>query len=144
MVNMDNQQNYGPVPDSQDGGNKALAALSYFFLIVGIIALLVKNDSAFVKFHAIQGLALKVIYIIVSAIFGVLGIILAIILGFVDVALGANGVLASLSTFLTSGICGILGLGEFVLVVLGIINAAQGTMKPLPIIGEKIDGMFNK
>ena len=74
----------------------------------------------------------------------IIGIVLGIIVGLIDVALGTNGVLTSLGSVLTSGIGGIVGLATFVLMIFGIINAAQGTMKPLPIIGEKIDGMFNK
>ena len=144
MVNMDKQQNYGPVPDSQDGGNKALAALAYPFWIVGLIGMLVKKDSAYVKFHAIQGMALAAINIILSIIMVIIGIVLGIIVGLIDVALGTNGMLVSLGSVLTSGIGGIVGLVTFVLMILGIINAVQGTMKPLPIIGEKIDGMFNK
>lgn len=144
MDNMNNQQNYGPVPDSQDGGNKALAALAYPFWLVGLIAFLVKKDSAYVKFHSIQAMAVAVIGLAVSAVMTVIGAILGVIFGLMDVMLGANGMLGSLATVLSGGIGGILGLGILVLQIIGIINAVQGTMKPLPIIGEKIDSMFNK
>ncbi|MBO6259559.1 MAG: DUF4870 domain-containing protein [Lachnospiraceae bacterium] len=144
MDNMNNQQNYGPVPDSQDGGNKALAVLSYILWIVGLVALLVKKDSPYVKFHSIQGIALAICNLAASAIAGVLGFIIGLIFEIMDAAMGTNGGLVSLATLLSGGIGGLIGLAGFVLMIFGIINAIQGTMKPLPLIGNFIDEKFNK
>ena len=145
MDNMNNQQYKAPGPDSQDGGNKALAALSYFTWIVALIAFFVKkDDSPFVKFHAIQGIAFTIVKYVVSAIIGALGFILGIIFGIFDSIVGANGGFVSLATLLTSGLGGLVGLGALVFMVLGIVNAVQGTMKPLPLFGQKVDEKFNK
>lgn len=144
MDNMNNQQNYGPVPDSQDGGNKALAALAYPFWIVGLIGMLVKKDSAYVKFHAIQGIALAIINLAASAVIGVLGVIVMIFLAALDGIMGTNGALSSLGSLLTSGLGGLIWLADIVLVIMGIVNAVQGTMNPLPVIGKIINEKFNK
>ena len=144
MDNMNNQQNYGPVPDSQNGGNKALAALSYPFWIVAVIAFLVKKDeSPYVKFHAIQGIALAVISFVVSALVGVINTVLTVIVGIIQSAADGGGIL-SLIPMLVGLVGSAFGIAIFVLMIIGLINAIQGTMKPLPLIGEKIDAKFNK
>ena len=144
MDNMNNQQNYGPVPDSQDGGNKALAALSYPFWIVAVIAFFVKKDeSPYVKFHAIQAIALAIISFVISALVGVLNTILSVIIGIIQASVDGGGIL-NLIPMLVGLVGTAAGIAVFVLMIIGLINAIQGTMKPLPLIGEKINEKFNK
>lgn len=95
--------------DSQDvDKNKGMAIIAYF---VFFIPLLVAKDSKFAMYHANQGLLLFLTVIAVNII---------------------GGVIPFLGWFV------ILPLGmvfSIVLWLMGIINAAQGKMKPLPLIG---------
>ncbi|PAV31068.1 hypothetical protein CIL05_04380 [Virgibacillus profundi] len=89
--------------------NKGMAILAY---IIFFIPLLAAKDSKFAMYHANQGLILFLCWIGVS----VLGTVLPFI-----------------------GWLLILPFGSLVLVifaVMGIINAANGKEKPLPIIGK--------
>ena len=68
--------------------DKLWAALGYVFApVVGIVMLLMDDKKArpFIKFHAVQSIALYVVYIIISIILGitVIGAICAPILWFV-------------------------------------------------------------
>lgn len=96
-------------PDSADvEKNKVMGILAYIFFFIPLLA---AKDSQFAMFHANQGL---VLFLAAMAI-NIVG-----------------------SFILFSGWFFILTLGNlliFVFVVLGIINAAKGEMKPLPLIG---------
>jgi len=96
---------------------KACAILSY--LLIGIIWYFADDKmkkSSFVKYHVKQGLVLLIADIIVWAISGIP------LLGWV--------------------IAPLLNIGLIVLLVLGIINAANDKEKPLPLIG-KFGSKFN-
>ncbi len=97
---------------SGDDDSKLFAILAYVLGIIGfLIVLLAKKDNRFAMYHAKQSLVLFIAYVVVS----VLGVI-PIIGWFVIWPIG----------FL---VC-------FILWIIGIINAAQDKMKPLPIIGK--------
>lgn len=101
--------------------NKAMAILSYFGLLV-LIPLLAAKNSRFARFHANQGL--------IMLIAGVVGTIAQRVLGLVLKYIPyIGGVLAGLIGFAISAVL-------LVLAVLGIINAAQGKAKELPVIGK--------
>lgn len=87
--------------------NKAMAILAY---ILFLIPLLAAKDSKFAMYHANQGLTLFIV-----------GIGSQIILHFIPFI---GGLLASL-----------MSLAVLAFMLLGIINAANGQMKPLPVIG---------
>ena len=97
-----------------------MAVISY----IGILWLIpiITGDykkSPFVKFHTNQGLVLsiaEIAWFFVSMIIGLImrGFFLSMLWGLVGFAVGA---------------------GFFVLMILGIINAVNGRMKPLPLIG---------
>ena len=89
----------------QDSNDKVYGVLAY----IGILFLvpLLAGKSEFSRYHANQGLVL---------------FIADIILGIVGAILG--GILS-----------GVLGLCIFILMIMGIVHAANGEMKPLPIIG---------
>ena len=102
-------------------GNKLMAVLSYLGILV-LIPILAAKDSPFAKFHATQGLNLLIVSVAWSIVSGIIGAIL-----------GAIGV-----TFLSvmwSIITWLVSIVIFLTMVIGIINAAQGKAKELPIIG---------
>lgn len=121
MANIDFQgQEFQPdAVDAQE--NKYLCILSYFGILF-LIPFLMKQTSEYVKFHSNQGLLLFILNIgltIVSSIAGT-------ILGFIPYI----GVILSGLIGLAFSIVGL------VLMIMGIINTANGKMKELPVIGS--------
>ena|SRR3990172_1570803 len=92
--------------------NKAMAIVGYIIPILFFIPLVTDaKNSPFAKFHANQQLVLLIAWVVVNVV---------------------GGVIPFIGWFL------ILPLGVIFLVVLaimGIINAAKGEMKELPVIG---------
>ena len=96
--------------DAQDiADNKLICILCYFGILL-LIPLLVKKDSPFVRFHSNQGLLL-ILFNIATSIVSVIPI--------VGWLVGLVGSVASL-----------------VFLVMGIVNAANGRAKTLPLIGK--------
>lgn len=89
--------------------NKVYAVLAYIGILF-LVALLAAPESKFAKFHANQGCVL----FIASVAFGFVWVIP--ILGWI---IGFFG-----------------GIFTLVLAIMGIVNAANGEMKKLPIIGD--------
>ncbi len=101
--------------------NKVMAILSYFSILV-LIPLFAAKDSKFARFHANQGLVLFISEIIWSAADGVIvGIIRAISYSLGD---------------MVSSILSLVNLLFLILMIIGIVNAAKGRAKELPIIGK--------
>lgn len=99
-----------PQPDPADvEKNKAMAILAY---IIFLIPLLAARESNYAMHHANQGLVL----FLTAVALNVLGWFLPFIGWFIILPLGNLAVLA--------------------LAIVGIINAAQGRMKELPLIGK--------
>lgn len=88
--------------------NKVMALLAY---IIFLVPLLAAKESKFAMFHTNQGLVLFLAAIAVNIVGG----IVPIIGWFIILPLG--------------------NLLIFILAIIGIINAAKGEAKPLPIIG---------
>ena len=86
--------------------NKVMGILSYIGILV-LIPLLAAKDSSFARYHANQGLVLLIFHIIV------------LILGKIWGLLGWVG-----------------GIIWFILAIIGIVNAAKGLAKELPVIGK--------
>ena len=103
----------------EDSNDKVYGILSY----IGILVLvpLLAGKTQFARFHANQGLVLFIADIILGVVIGISVGVLSLI-PFVGVVLG-------------SILSGVLGLCIFILMIMGIVNAANGEMKPLPIIG---------
>lgn len=103
----------------EDSNDKVYGILSY----IGILVLvpLLAGKTQFARFHANQGLVLFIADIILGVLIGITTGVLSL-LGVVGLVLG-------------SIVSGVLGLCIFVMVIMGIINAANGEMKPLPVIG---------
>lgn len=89
--------------------NKIFAILAYFGILV-LVPIFAAKDSKFAKFHANQGLLLFIAEIAGSVI-------------------SVIPVLGTLVSFVVSIAC-------FALAIIGIINAAKGEAKELPIIGK--------
>lgn len=104
-----NNQPTNTAPASDVEQNKVMAILAYILFFVPLLA---AKDSPFAKYHANQGLILF--------IFGIVGNVIGAILAVVVI-----------------GICitAVVNIVWLVYAILGIINAANGQMKPLPGFG---------
>ncbi|MBQ2662032.1 MAG: zinc ribbon domain-containing protein [Clostridia bacterium] len=100
--------------------NKVMAILAYFGLLV-LVPIFGAKDSKFARYHANQGLVLFLAAIAYSIATSILTSILIAI----------SWRLAFLSTIFS-----LVSIAFLVLMVLGIINAANGKAKELPIIGK--------
>ncbi len=96
--------------------NKVMAVLSYLGIFV-LIPIFAAKESPFARFHASQGLSLLLCQLI--------NVVLAVILCFIPIL----GILWLIVAWL-------IGVAFFVLAILGIVNAAQGKAKALPIVGK--------
>lgn len=100
--------------------NKAMGILAYFGPLC-FIPMFAAKDSKFARFHANQGLVLFIACVAWGIAYSIL-----------------NYIILSISWRLYS-LCSIIGLFSLVflaLAVLGIINAANGKAKELPVIGK--------
>ncbi|MDR3217941.1 MAG: DUF4870 domain-containing protein [Dysgonamonadaceae bacterium] len=103
-----------PTPEANDVANNKVFAILAYFGILFLVPLLAAKDSPFARFHANQGLNLFLLTIALYIVFYILLIIsyrLALIINLVYLVIA-------------------------VLAILGIINAAKGEMKELPLIGK--------
>lgn len=100
--------------------NKIMAILAYFGILV-VIPILAAKESKFARFHANQGL---VLFIASAAYWIMLEIIKSIIVSI------------STGLLLITTILGLTYLVFMVLGIMGIVNAATGKAKELPIIGK--------
>ena len=109
------EQNFTVDPkDAQD--NKIMGILAYFGILF-LVPYLAAKESPFARFHANQGC---VLFIATIAIW---------IVAFIFALIPFIGWLFSI-------LCYLLYLVIFVFAIIGIINAAKGEMKELPIIGK--------
>ncbi len=95
--------------------NRVMGVLSYLGILV-LIPLFAAKESPFARFHCNQGIVLAVAEVVVSIAFRILRKL-------------------PLIGWIFSIIAALAGIGMFVLAVIGIINAANGRAKELPIIG---------
>ena len=111
----------GETPDAADvDKNKIFAVLAYLGILV-LVPLLAAKESRFARYHANQG----VVLCLAAIVCWVAAFILSFILAFVPF-------LRFLGCFIWLPVWG----GILVLMVMGIINAAGGQCKPLPLIGQ--------
>jgi len=100
--------------------NKIFGILAYLWLLC-LVPIFAAKDSPFAKYHANQGLVLFLVEV-------VLWIALTILSGVAWAAFPS-----SIMSFFA--LLQLIYLGPLVLLVIGIINAAQGKCVPLPVIG---------
>lgn len=108
---MDNNSNQ---PTTSNSGNNRLFSVLAYIWILWIVGLIASPNEPDVRFHVNQGLVLFLFEIAAS--------IAATILIFIPI-------LGWLLAFA-------LGVAGFVFMILGIVNAANGHQKELPIIGK--------
>ncbi|MFC5452991.1 DUF4870 domain-containing protein [Paenibacillus aestuarii] len=95
--------------DSSDiQNNKGMAILAYILFFIPLIA---AKDSKYAMYHANQGLTLFLACVVANVVLSIIPIIGWILLPLAN-------------------------LGCCVLAILGIVAAAQGQVKPLPLIGK--------
>ena len=112
----DHSAGYAPADIS---ANKGVSVLAYIGILV-LIPLLAAKDSPYARFHSNQGLVLFIADILVGIATGIIrGVFSAIKLGFIS-----------------SIISSLLGLAVLALAIMGIVYAAQGKAKELPVIGK--------
>lgn len=100
--------------------NKVMAIMSYLGIFV-LIPIFAAKESKFAQFHANQGLALLIASIAYGIAYGILSAIIMLI---------------SQALFSLVGLLGFVGWAFLALAIIGIINAASGKAKELPIIGK--------
>jgi uncharacterized membrane protein len=100
--------------------NKVFAILAYLGILF-LVPLLAAPQSKFARYHTNQGLVL----FLASIGAGIVAMIVTFILSFIPF-IGCIGVI----------LVPAVAIGSLVLTVLGIINAANGQCKPLPLIGQ--------
>lgn len=104
--------------DPQDiNDNKGMSVLAYIGILF-LIPLLACHNSRFARYHTNQGLVLFLLELAIGVVTGIFGIIpiAGLIIG---------GLLSAVG-----------GIFTLVLMIMGIINAAQGQAKELPLIGK--------
>jgi uncharacterized membrane protein len=107
--------------DPADIGKNKVWAISAYFGILFFLPLVGCPDSKFGRFHANQGLVLLIFDIIVGVVQGIVCTVLGYIFFF-------GGILSAVISLL-------LGAAMLILMIIGIVNAANGRAKELPIIG---------
>jgi len=100
--------------------NKVMAILAYLGILV-LVPIFAAKDSKFARFHANQGL---VLFLAEIAFYIVLTILSAIILAI------------SWKLYFIITILSLVWIVFLVLAIIGIINAANGKAKELPVIGK--------
>ena len=139
------EQGYGApaqayiTPDMDVMKNKGIAWFSYLGLLF-LIPLFARKDSEYTRFHVKQGVtlcAVELAFSIVRAIF--MAIIDAIFPGQISYAYGyyrPTVYVHSEVYRVFSVLFGLAGIFFFVLMIIGIVNAATGKRKELPLIGK--------
>lgn len=121
VANLNNTEDKTGEMDEKDiADNKVMAVLSYLGLLV-LIPIFAAKNSPFARFHANQGLVLCIFMV-------AYGIVTAIL----------NAILIAISyrLYFIGTILSLLYIGFGILAIIGIVNAAQGKAKALPIIGK--------
>ncbi len=109
-----NTADYTAQFDQKDiADNKVMAVLAYLSWLI-LIPIFLAKESKFARFHVNQAIILVIASFVIGILAGVFTAIVPIL-----------GILF-----------GLISLGFLVLMILGIINAAQGKAKELPIFGK--------
>ena len=119
------QYHLDPVRDVQD--NKAMAIIAYFIFFIPLIVG-VHKISPFARYHTNQGTILFIFYTIWGVVYGILMTVFSAIL--------FSSLGAPILWGIVSAIFSLLWLIPVVLLILGVVNAAGGKCKPLPVIGN--------
>ena len=107
--------------NQNDQSNTILFSILSYIGILWLIPLLVEKNDKVVRFHVNQGIVLFIFDIIGSIAVGILSAIFVFI---------------PVISFLGVVIASLFGILCFVLMIIGIVNAANKSENPLPIIGK--------
>ena len=107
--------------NQNDQSNTILFSILSYIGILWLIPLLVEKNDKVVRFHVNQGIVLFIFDIIGSIAVGILSAIFVFI---------------PVISFLGVVIASLFGILCFVLMIIGIVNAANKSEKPLPKIGR--------
>ncbi len=101
--------------------NKTLSIVSYISIVGWLIAYFMGKEKmdALLKYHLRQSLGLTIVSILFSVALNIVAMIVPAL-----------------------GILGLVSLAFLLLWVIGIINAANGAQKPLPVIGKIFEDKF--
>jgi uncharacterized membrane protein len=125
------QQHRQMAPQNDAETNKGMAILAYIIFFIPLLAGAHKN-SPFVRHHANQGTVLFLFALAWGILYSILmGIFTAILLTPAAILSGAWGAFG-----LVTMILGLLWFIPAILCILGIVNAATGKLKALPVIGK--------
>ncbi len=117
----DTTQEFDPADIQQ---NKTMAVLAYIGILV-LVPLLGAKGSKFARFHANQGLVLLIAEIILTLVQRIVsGVLLSIFWG--------SGLMSALMSLIAVAVW----VFSIVMMILGIVNAANGRAKQLPLIGN--------
>lgn len=101
-----------------------MAVLAYLGILV-LVPLLAAKESKFARFHANQGLVLLIAEIILTLVQRIVsGVLLSIFWG--------SGLMSALMSLIAVAVWAF----SIVMLILGIVNAANGRAKQLPLIGN--------
>jgi uncharacterized membrane protein len=117
-----------PIADAT--ANKVYGILAYLGILVLVSIFAAPKESRYAKFHANQGLVLAIVEIGGIIVITILQAILTAI--FVAV----NPWSIAPITIIFALISSVFGIGCLVFAILGIVNAANNQLKPLPVIGK--------
>ncbi|MDR0884001.1 MAG: zinc ribbon domain-containing protein [Oscillospiraceae bacterium] len=128
------QPGYGyPAPEQDDvQTNKVMAILSYFGLLA-LIPWFAAPNSKFARFHAKEGIKLLLIEAAVSVVRYLINSLLFKTLLFP--LTGYNPFISLLSGIISFAV-GAVSLVAFVLSIMGIVNAANGEFKKVPLLDK--------
>lgn len=102
--------------------NKVFAIIAYFGILV-LVPIFAAKESKFARFHANQGLGL----FICEAAWGIISYIISYLL-----AVSFSWAMLGLWSVISWLVC----IGFLVFAIIGIVNAAQGSTKPMPLFGK--------
>lgn len=101
--------------------NKVMAVLAYLGILV-LVPLFAARESRYARFHTNQGLVLAIAQFAWTFVSRII--------------VSAVGAVNETVSLIIGGVCSLVSIAFAVLTVIGIINAAKGTAKELPIIGN--------
>ena len=133
MNNINNTAGSAPFDPKDIEENKGISVLSYIGPLV-FVPMFARKDSRYARFHASQGLTL----FIISAAYSVTQMILTFILGLIfpwKWTYGLYGGRGFIYNALTA-ILGLVWIPIVIMAIIGIVNAASGKAKELPVIGK--------
>lgn len=127
--------------DAQDiSSNKGVSVLSYLGILI-LVPWLTKKDSKFAQFHVRQGVTL----LAVDIIYWILSLLLNLIKVNKTQEVWGIPYTVRVTPWPISLILALIGICIAVLAIIGIVNAATGKAKKLPLIGDiDVLGMFKK